>query len=337
MGAYDGFTIPNDGSGLDSDQSELDRFDVETMLAVHQGYAVISGCEVTEKGTPDMSVDVADGRVIVDDDELDVTGVNKAVSAADATNPRFDLVTVDGSGTVTVTAGTAAANPAFPTPPSSETLLAAIYVPANETAIETANIIDKRVLLRARPLHRRRTDDATNDTYLPHPGFIFGASVSNYNVATDNVRFYPFYTERAIVLDEVAVQVTTSAAGANARLGIYDVGEDLVPTDLITDFGEIDCSSTGIKTITGLAEALEPGDYALALLSESGTVQYVANSDARAAHIDPTNFAQRSTAMTRARSYASGFEDPIGGAVTVTYGTTNSGFRCPIHCRWSEP
>lgn len=76
-------------------------------------------------------------------------------SDADATNPRIDLICCNSSGTVSVLAGTAAAVPCLPaiTVDGSGFLtlavLGAVYIPANATTLAAANIIDKRVLLRA--------------------------------------------------------------------------------------------------------------------------------------------------------------------------------------------
>lgn len=59
--------------------------------------------------------------------------------------PRFDLITVNSSGTKAVTAGTASSNPVFPAIPANSIVLAAIYVPAADTDIDANQIIDKRV------------------------------------------------------------------------------------------------------------------------------------------------------------------------------------------------
>lgn len=54
-----------------------------------------------------------------------------AISAPDATNPRVDLLQVSTSGTVSVKAGTAAADPTCPTPDANNAALAVAYIPAN--------------------------------------------------------------------------------------------------------------------------------------------------------------------------------------------------------------
>lgn len=120
---------------------------------------------VSEKsGTPDMSVDVAGGSVVVMGDEATYQGgylcqnrgvTNLAVSVGDATNQRYDLVVAqvedaDYSGAVNawklaVVEGTAAATPLYPSVPSNAVVLATILVPVNEsTSIDDADIVDIR-------------------------------------------------------------------------------------------------------------------------------------------------------------------------------------------------
>ena len=71
-----------------------------------------------------------------------------------------------------------------------------------------------------------------------------------------------------IVLDSVAVVVSGAIASAKIRIGIdnSDIATGL-PTTLVLDSGEVDASSTGVKSITGLSLTLPPGFYFFAALS----------------------------------------------------------------------
>jgi hypothetical protein len=73
-----------------------------------------------------------------------VTAGNVTITAADGSNPRFDLVVVDSAGAKSAVAGTAAANPVF-ADPAGKVVLAAVYVPAADTDIDANQIIDKRI------------------------------------------------------------------------------------------------------------------------------------------------------------------------------------------------
>lgn len=141
------FTIPNEAAAAFADQAEVDAVDVDILVAGYAGTGVISGCAVTAQAVPDMSVAVASGEVSIAGTQVAVAAGSVVVGAADATNGRFDLVVVDNAGTKSVVAGAAGTNPAFPAIPANSVVLAAIYIPATDTAINSNQITDKRVVL----------------------------------------------------------------------------------------------------------------------------------------------------------------------------------------------
>lgn len=143
------FTIPNEADAFHQDQAEPDKVDVDILVSGVSGDGVLSGCAVTQRGAgANMSVDVASGTVLIGGTSASVTGANVAVTAADGTNPRFDLVEVTNAGALSVKAGTPASNPVFPSVTSGRIAIAAIYVPAGDTAIATNQITDKRVIVK---------------------------------------------------------------------------------------------------------------------------------------------------------------------------------------------
>lgn len=140
------FSIPNLADAGFPAQAQVDKVDVDILVAAHNGNRVISDCVVTAQGSPDMTVAVASGSVLVNSVTVVVGSGNVTVTAADGTNPRFDLIVVNDSGTKSCTAGTPAASPVFPSIPANSVVLAAVYVPANDTDIDANQIIDKRVI-----------------------------------------------------------------------------------------------------------------------------------------------------------------------------------------------
>jgi hypothetical protein len=141
------FTIPNEGDAFHADQAEPDKVDIDILVAGLAGNGVVSGCTVTAQGSPDMTVAVAAGVTRnTDGSTATVASGNVTITAADATNPRIDLIVVGSTGTKSATAGTAAASPVFPAIPATSVVLAAVYVPANDTTIATNQITDKRVV-----------------------------------------------------------------------------------------------------------------------------------------------------------------------------------------------
>jgi len=137
--------------------------DVRRMFAAltkdDEGVVAASDMAVAEKGTPDMSVDISAGRAWIKGTESTFQGTyfvesraaeNVAVTAADATNPRIDLVVAKvedsvESGAVdawslVVVAGTPAGSPVAPAQPASSLLLATVAVAALASSIVDANI-----------------------------------------------------------------------------------------------------------------------------------------------------------------------------------------------------
>lgn len=133
------------------------------------GHGVISSPDlaVAQNGTPNMSVNVAAGRALIRAGHtgnitsgcysfLNDATVNLIISAADATNPRYDLVIAQVRDTnygeaanearLTVVTGTPAASPADPALTSYPNclVLARVQVDAGATSIVTAKITDLR-------------------------------------------------------------------------------------------------------------------------------------------------------------------------------------------------
>ena len=164
------FTIPNQADAGTSSQSEIDAQDIAILVAAYNGSGVVTGGAVTAQSSPDMTVAVAAGTVMIAGTHYGISAGNATIGTADSSNPRFDLISINTSGALVVTAGTAAANPVFPTLPSNTATMAAVHVPAGDTAIATAQITDKRVIARSPGV----PDDAilwlgtTGDTAIMH-------------------------------------------------------------------------------------------------------------------------------------------------------------------------
>jgi hypothetical protein len=66
---------------------------------------------------------------------------------------------------------------------------------------------------------------------------------------TLNYMFYfPWFVEVPYPIDQLGVEVTTAAAGALPRLGIYNADTNWQPSTLFLDAGTVDASTTGLKT-----------------------------------------------------------------------------------------
>lgn len=159
------WTIPDKGEGDNDLQSICFQEYLDVLVAGINGIdCVLSGCAVT--GGADMTPAVAKGAVLSNGVMFPVTAGDVTIGAADATNPRIDLIVVNSSGTKAVRAGTAAASPKPPARTANDVVLAAVYVPANDTSIESSKIVDMRMMRTHGPItiYKQTAADTDNTT-----------------------------------------------------------------------------------------------------------------------------------------------------------------------------
>jgi hypothetical protein len=143
---------------------------------------------VTQNGTPNMTVNVAAGGCFIRGTQSANQGayhlwndasLSVAISAADATNSRRDLIVAQvrdanysgasSDARIVVVTGTPAASPVDPTVPANSLVLARVAVAAGATSIVTANITDLRTManiLNACPAFGSTTQ---RDQFIPVP------------------------------------------------------------------------------------------------------------------------------------------------------------------------
>jgi len=116
-------------------------------VAASSAWEVLTGCNLTESATPDMNLNLAaSGTFNQDSVEKTTTALSDiTIGAADADNPRVDIVSIkDTAGTTsaTVTAGTAAASPVpdWASAPTDELVIALVWVAAAATKIYTTDV-----------------------------------------------------------------------------------------------------------------------------------------------------------------------------------------------------
>jgi len=158
-----------------------------------------------------MTVAVAAGVVQVAGVLVSVAGGNLTVGAADATDARYDLAVVDDAGVKSIAAGTPSANPVFPTHPVDSVVLAAIYVPANDTDIDAGQIVSK----------------AAGTSFLPHT---FELPLSTWGV--DGLLAvaqgtHGFTAEFAFTLTRTRARAGTVPTGAGVRVDINRNGSSV--------------------------------------------------------------------------------------------------------------
>jgi hypothetical protein len=138
-------TVPDYGEPQNNLQAAYMQEYLEVLIAAINGQdCVLSGGAVSAQGSPDMTVAVAKAGVLSAGALFAVAAGNATITTADATNPRIDLVVVNSSGALAVRAGTPAAAPKPAARSTNDVVLAAVYVPANDTTISSAQIVDMR-------------------------------------------------------------------------------------------------------------------------------------------------------------------------------------------------
>lgn len=98
-------------------------------------------------------------------------------------------------------------------------------------------------------------------SFHPDGGVVGSAVVANVLFAA------PLFVPRTMTFDRIAIHVSTLSASGNARLGIYNNGDNLYPGTLLLDAGVVSVASTGVKAIT-ISEQLTKGVYWLVVVTD---------------------------------------------------------------------
>lgn len=82
------------------------------------------------------------------------------------------------------------------------------------------------------------------------PGYHW-TTLSASTPGNDSLRAFGIAVSQDTTYANVAAEVSTAGAGFLVRFGLFEVGPNGLPNDLVEDYGVIDGSSTGIKTLSG--------------------------------------------------------------------------------------
>lgn len=254
--------IPNGYGATALDQNIVRQF--------FTGYGVVTGCAPSYSGTG-MNIDIATGTAWHNGSQVSISAQTVTISDG-GSDPRKDLIYLDGTGSTQVIEGSPAAkaesqdvSTAFelfqPAPPDMTStdgvLVAEIFIPANATSLDSSKVRDRRV-----------TSDVAFDTLATYAATIqnsltvqSGATVDvGGNRVTGTGGLDAPEDSGAVTLADMSVS-SSPAAGTEESFGISIDGTQLVEAYAEADgaggiqnqavnFGA-SISATGTATIDG--------------------------------------------------------------------------------------
>jgi hypothetical protein len=295
------FTVPNRPDVSFADQAELDAQDFAIIAAGFAGTYVQSGCLATQRAAgANMSVDVASGVIVINNVVANVGGGNVVITAADATNPRFDLIVSSAAGALTALAGTPSSNPVFPSfNPATQVPIAIVYVPATQATITTTLITQKQII---RPPHDQTAH--TGDVVPDGQDTALGTATLKFN-------------KRA------ASGVSTVGMTAGSRKLFVD---DFAPANAGTGLIQPSLPHIAVKDSTGITIPLEDplGGFADYVIIYDGTNYYAKNW--RTKIIDyVSNVALNYVVNPVAASFGTGNGYQVGGSIFFAHPFAGAG------------
>src|ERR1700687_6162052 len=99
----------------------------------------LAGLAASAQATPDMTLKVTEGVVKFGKSEIRFAGGDSPSFTAPGSNNRIDLLTINQSGTLEITQGTAATSPATPAYPATKFVIAEIYLRSASTSIKNTD------------------------------------------------------------------------------------------------------------------------------------------------------------------------------------------------------
>lgn len=237
------FTIPNLPAANYMPQAQMFEADVDALVAAHAKTGVLTGCTVTAQGSPNMTVAVASGIVLVNNLAATVAAGNVTISAASGSFNRIDLIVASNTGVLSVVTGTAIANPIAPALPANSALLASIYVFVSATSITTTQITDRRVIFTAQPFYPTISKQTTTYTMATTDTVILTDSTS----AAFTVTLFAAVAGALVIIKDSTGQGATHNITIVPASGTVDGAANVKIT---TNYGVVRLTSDGTNWFT---------------------------------------------------------------------------------------
>lgn len=138
---------------------------LNAMVNAHAQEGIVSGCQLTS-GSGSFETDLTSGELELDGSFASVAADTIDHGSAD-TEDRIDLVTIDSSGSTTLTKGSPASTsgqPVAPDIPADEVLAAAVEVRGGASEIKSGDILDYRMALGSKRGEEVTTHSSVSDS-----------------------------------------------------------------------------------------------------------------------------------------------------------------------------
>lgn len=157
------------------------------------------------------------------------------------------------------------------------------------------------------PSHSSYLARGTSPLNLLYAGAVAQAVLTTTGFGRNNIVAYPLVIGARVKADAIHFEVTTGVATAVARVGLYrNTGPGRkYPSTLLIDSGEKDCSTSGVKSTTGLGVVLAPGLYWVCYIAgvETPTVRAILTSTAGGHHFGFASTLAFNGRLIKAQSY----------------------------------
>ncbi len=164
------------------------------------------------------------------------------------------------------------------------------------------------------------TKDSTVYELPPNTG-----AASTLALVANRLYKTPIFVCRRRTITDVAIVVSTLAAGSNIRLGLRRMSlTDGEATTLVADFGVVSGATTGTKTITGISVVVDAGWYYLEVVSDgTPTIRCITStSQPNPMGSVPTTTWTNVNGLFRAFTYGTLPSDETGVSQTLNTGAT---------------
>lgn len=183
---------------------------------------------------------------------------------------------------------------------------------------------------------RGRAKSTTGTVFFQIPGVVpVGTATSA--LANGGDRFMPIFVDSPLVVDQLALEITTLDAAGHSRVGIYAADTDYQPTGApLADSGDLSTAATGVQNYTPTTPiALARGRYLLVHQADTATAQFRVQTG-----FIPGGFLLGSTAsnmlnsLSNTRAYAA---FPTPGTLWGSTGSSSTPFKYTVWLRVTLP